>query len=695
MTEDNLRDWVPPLRYRVGEYLDEILQGNGLLSRHWPGYAPRESQLKMARAVHAAFDEGAHTLIEAPTGIGKSLAYIIPAAYYALKQNEPVVLVTANIALQEQLIQKDLPQLQAALAELEPFDKLTFQLVKGRSHYLCLHKFTEWKERMGEGEPATETLDLRGGKSLEHDYIPVREILDWSRETSTGDKSEIAFRMPQQVWKEISMHSEECHGRKCRYFDHCYSFKAVQASRKASLIVTNYHLLFSHLKVLESSGQYAVLPEAKRLVLDEGHRLIEIARDGLGRQVDAGRLQWAAEGLKQIDNSKDMRDEIEKASKDFFARLEDLHEDQGQTGFTEPGFVSTEVLGLALDKLAKLYKKTADGVEDNDPDHEPPNSEHGATPEDWIAKLGQLAQQCRQLREDLAALVGLKDPEAVVFTDYQGRDVSLRSRLVDPSSRLRTMLFDAFAGTVVTSATLQIKGSFDDLAKGLGLTDPRALPLPSPFDYKKTMLLVPKGLPNVNDEQWPEAVAKCFEETLKITQGRALGLFTSYKNLEYVHHHLSQDSRLHLLRQGEAPTETLLQTFREDINSVLLGTESFWSGIDVPGEALSCVIIDRLPFPSPNDLIVKALKARDGDKHWFEDYALPKAITSFRQGCGRLIRTLDDTGCILVLDNRLLTKNYKKFFLQGLPADMGKKTGDITSIADWMPAARTETSSAT
>ena len=618
----------------MDDYLHNVFGPGGLLARRFEGYMPRPGQIELAQAVDVALEDGEHLMAEAPTGTGKSIGYGVPASYHAARKGRRVVIATANIALQEQLVGKDLP----LLAGLLPW-RFEFALLKGKNNYLCHDRLYQ--------EEAEGTLDLLDDPG---DGPMLDELLQWARCTEKGDVSELPFAPPYRLWRRFSTTSDECKGSDCRFRDECCSLRARAVAQEAQVVVCNYHILFAHLQVREATGQDLVLPPFDVAILDEAHKAADIARDFFGFQVTAGAVRWATRLLKKTGEAR-FQQAIAQEAERFFDRLARYRScPTYRRRLRVPDSVPWSRHHDHLDEAASAYVEAAAGAGDKD----------------QRAELQRAAARCETLADHLRQAMTLADPGAVAFIEDNARGQAvLRSKPIEVAERLRQTLFDQAHSVVLTSATLTTGGSFDHIVREVGVPQPRLLSVESPFDLRRqALLVVPADMPEPNDPAFPAAVASTVAEVLELAEGRTLGLFTSYRNLNATYERVRGNGH-RVLRQGDMPRTALVEEFRRDVRSVLLGTESFWAGVDVPGEALSCVIIDRLPFPSPDDPVLDAISERD--RQWFRSYSLPRAVIAFKQGFGRLIRTTSDRGVVVVLDRRLVTKSYGRMFTGSLP----------------------------
>jgi ATP-dependent DNA helicase DinG len=608
----------------------------GALARVLPGYEERPAQQKLADSVAAVLQDGGLLLAEAGTGTGKTLAYLLPA----VEAGRRVVISTGTKNLQEQLVEKDLPLLARALGR-----ELNVALMKGRGNYLCLLRFASFG---------------KAGSFRRLEEIPLfRAVEAWAPRTEVGDRAEIAD-LPDSVdfWREISASSENCIGQQCTLFELCFVTRMRQRALEADVVVVNHHLLLADLAVRESSyGE--VIPRYDALVLDEAHLVEDVATQYFGRAISSHKVdelvrdterELAAASLhapEVMAEAASLRNHAER----FFRRV-----GLGRARRLGKGWVDrvlAEESGAVLRHLEGL-KTAIDALPDR------PESLHG------VAGRGQ------ELKEQLGFLLEAADDAHVYFVEVRGRGVFLRATPIDVSAVLRERLFEEMGATVLTSATLTVDGHFEHLKTRLGIAElvTDELRLPSPFDYpSQAVLYVPRGLPDPREPAFVERAADQVVRLLELSRGRAFVLFTSYANMNAVAQRIAGEIDYPLLIQGEAPKHVLLEQFRSTPHAVLLATASFWQGVDVVGEQLSCVIIDKLPFASPSDPVVQArierLRSRGGDP--FGEYQVPVAVLTLKQGLGRLIRSRSDRGVLAVLDSRLVQRGYGKRFLDSLP----------------------------
>jgi ATP-dependent DNA helicase DinG len=629
--------------------VDAAFSGTGALGRAVDGYEPRQGQRQMAQAVASVVEDGGTLLAEAGTGTGKTLAYLIPA----ILSRHRVVVSTGTKNLQEQIFYKDLPAVREALGL--PF---TATLMKGRSNYLCLHR---WEV-------------VQQSDSPEHAvFLPV--INDWAKTTQTGDRAELRD-VPEDLpmWKEIAADADACLGNECPRYGDCFITLMRQRAADADVVIVNHHLLCADASVRRNAyGE--VIPSAPALVVDEAHQLEDVATQYFGVSCSNFRIDDLVRDGERLLASH--------AGQAFTAReAEELHRALARVGDRARIFFTAITLARAVRAGANdsRMRYTAEAMADHFEDGMMlAGALEGleATLALLMGKEGQssegleaLQRRAGEVRTDLRFLMRADDTDFVYYLDVRGRGVFLRGSPIDVSRLIPDALFDRFRTVVLTSATLAVDGSFEYVKSRLGIRDADELRVASEFDYaRQALLYLPRRMPPPKAPGFAEAVARETIELLKRSRGRAFVLFTSYAVLRTVQQFVQMALPYPIFVQGEAPRSLLIEQFRTTPNAVLLGTSSFWQGVDVVGEALSCVIIDKLPFASPGDPVTAAridsINAAGGDA--FGGYQVPLAILNLQQGLGRLIRHRTDRGVLAVLDPRLKTMGYGRRFLASLP----------------------------
>jgi ATP-dependent DNA helicase DinG len=616
----------------------EFFGSDGRLAASLPGFEPRDGQAALAQEVADALERGQHLLAEAGTGIGKSLAYLIPA----LESGRRVVVATATKALQEQLLAKDVPAAAAALGR-----EVDVAVLKGRQNYLCR------KSLHGLALPLFRTAE---------DAAEYERLQDWVETTETGDRAELSFEPRPTLWAEVAVGADRCAGRRCLFLATCFSEQARARAQEAELVIANHALYFADLAVRARTGDGAgILPEHDAVVFDEAHRLEESAAAWFGGRVSLGGLRRLLRDVERACREGARRvparalDAVDRRGEELLAGLDP---GRGRRRLTPADGEAAAAPAAALaGALVQLAEALRGGSED----------------------LDQLARRSLALVDDLGACLALDDEDTVSWAEQD----ALAWAPIDVSEVLRELLWDGEAVSVLVSATLEPRF----LRTRLGLDDAREVSLPSPYDYREQALLyVPSAFPEPRSPAYDARLAEEVLALCRLSQGRALVLTTSYSRLDALAERMAPRVPYPVLVQGEAPRERLLERFRDEVDSVLIATQTFWQGVDVQGESLSLLVIDKLPFAAPNDPLVEARCeriAREGGD-WFGAYAIPAAVLQLRQGFGRLIRGHADRGVVAILDPRLRTRAYGRRFLEALPP--APLVGDLASVGAFLGA---------
>jgi ATP-dependent DNA helicase DinG len=626
---------------------------DGPLARALDGFEPRPGQRAMAEAVCAAFENGRVLLAEAGTGTGKTLAYLVPA----ILSRHRVLVSTGTKNLQEQILEKDLPVLRRALGV--PF---TATCMKGRGNYLCLHRFDAFKE------------DTRARAGA--DRIHLTLIEDWAARTGTGDRAELE-ELPDDVpfWSDIAASTENCVGSECPRHSECFVTRMRQRAAESDLVIVNHHLLCADAALRQHSfGE--VIPGCAFAVIDEAHQLEDVATQYFGTAVSNYRVaELVRDGLRllgaraipQREEAADVRGAlslVERQGLALFSRLA-WNRPGGRTSAVRDGGLFDERIRLNGALLADFEEAGADTLDALERLQSCVALVNAPTED--VRALGRRAQE---MRDELAFVLRASDAGFVYYLEVRGRGVFLRATPIDVSAIVRELLVERWHAAVLTSATLAVGHSFAYVRSRLGIQAADEVQLPSEFDYAtQSVLYLPRRMPDPRTEAFVPRAAEEIVEILRRTEGRAFVLFTSHANLRAVQPVVAGAVPYPLLVQGTAPRSVLLAQFRATPNAVLLATSSFWQGVDVIGEALSCVVIDKLPFASPADPVMQArmeaIQAEGGDP--FGSFQVPLAILTLLQGLGRLLRHRDDRGVLAILDPRLKTMGYGRRFLASLP----------------------------
>ena len=624
------------------DQIERVLGPGGLLARRLEGFEFRESQLAMARLIDRGLTEGRQVLIEAGTGTGKTLGYLTPIVLSGKK----AVISTGTKNLQEQIAHKDVPLLAGATGM-----EVDAMLMKGRANYLCLQRYRQ-------AAAAPDLLEKRTAAGV------WKRMDRWLEETRFADRSELDWLADEDpFWDKVSATSEQCLGARCLHYDDCFLNALRREAAGSRIIIVNHHLFFADLMV-KRSGFGEILPRFQVVVMDEAHNVEDTATAYFGERLSTNQLSDLVADAERAaraagDDPGFERKPLERALGAIRSSTEAIR------GFfrdrPERGTLDDEARAFLRDETAEVLRRELDRIQERcglDRSDDP-------VLQGFAARAGNLARA-------LGVILESDDPDWLAWYERRRTGVQLHASPLDVSGPLREHLYDSLESLVLTSATLATDGDFHYVRSRLGLRENLLEGIyESHFDFEnQTLMYVPKDLPLPSRPDFADRVAERIEELLRISRGRALVLFTSYHNLNRVHQRLSHSFPYPLYRQGEAPRSVLLDRFTRNIHSVLLATGSFWQGVDVPGETLSCLVVDKLPFDSPGDPLVaarmNAIRAR-GDNP-FMDYQLPAAIIALKQGLGRLIRSSADRGVLSVLDARIVTARYGGQFFRSLPA---------------------------
>ena len=673
--------------------LYQFFAPGGVLARAHPAYEFRRGQLQMAQAVEQALEEKRHLIVEAGTGTGKTLAYLLPV----IRSGKRVIISTGTKNLQEQLFYKDIPFLEqtlfgnhagtASAAQEQAPGRLSVCYMKGRNNYLCRKKLYDLTN-----EPV-----LSGLEEIEQ----YRAIAAWEKTTSTGDRAELA-ELPEAsaLWHKLDARADACIGQKCSEWERCFVTEMRRRGMESDIIIVNHHLFFADLAIklqAEGAPDAGILPEAAAVVFDEAHELEDVAGNYFGISVSNLRVEDLARDVEtSLQHNKMMSASLSGAlgslrerSQVFFSLLppgEGRFAFETRREFLEENGDEFLALNQALTRVAGELEGLPQKPEE----------------------IFNFVRRAQELQVQLGFAMESDDRNTVFWIERRGgrgrtnssprqrdsektkegfsgrQNVFLQATPIDVGPLLRECLWSKLECAVLTSATLAVGGGFEYIEQRLGLEHARESVLPSHFDYESQALFyVPPDLPDARTPQFTTKAAECIRKLLEITRGRAFVLFTSYAQMNDIYQRLLGELEFPMLKQGDAPKSALLEEFRLTPNAVLFATSSFWQGVDVQGEQLSCVIIDRLPFAVPSDPVVAArVKAIDADGgNAFFQYQVPAAVITLKQGFGRLIRSLHDRGLLVLLDNRILKKQYGRVFIESLPNY--KKTTDMRVVEEF------------
>jgi len=647
----------PPLAARV----DAALADDGPLAAAFDGFEARPGQRELAAAVARTLTGGGILIAEAGTGTGKTLAYLLPAVLSGRR----VLISTGTRTLQDQVFFKDLPALERAL-DID----IRAAYMKGRTNYLCLHRFGRLQEAQA-GMPPDERRW-------------VERITEWAAVTETGDRGEIDD-LPDAapIWQDATATSEQCLGRECPQFGDCFITRMRDRAAEADIVIVNHHLLCADASV-RKGGFGEVIPDCELAVIDEAHQLEDVVTQYFGVGLGTHRVDELVRDATQAFGALAPTQgriavrlagavaDVQQCARSLFdtARME-VRQTGGDRATLTPD------LANRLNDAGLAMRAAFDGLRSAlvlEP----------GLPDDFAA----IAARVDAAVDDLKILLAADDPRFVHFIEARGRSVLLRAAPIDVADIVRESLVAGRTATILTSATLTVERNFEYIATRLGVNDASTLRLPSEFDFStQSVLFLPSEMPDPRSPEFNRAAAWVIGELLDRSQGRAFVLFTSYAAMHDVHGLLERRVGWPLFVQGSAPRSALLRDFRATPNAVLLATASFWQGVDVAGDALSCVIIDRLPFASPADPLVAARIAaiRQRGGHPFDEYQIPLATLTLLQGLGRLIRTRSDRGVLAILDPRLTQKGYGRRFMASLPPS--PMTDDLEDVARFFAAA--------
>ncbi len=627
---------------RASDYLAQ----EGPFYQQVSGYQVRDNQLALCDAIDEAIEKGEVLAAEAGTGIGKTFAYLVPS----LLSGKKIIISTGTRHLQDQLFHTDLPRVTKALAV-----QSTAALLKGRSNYLCLHRL-QLAPHLGFINRETRSV--------------LTEIDEWSKSTQSGDISELTtVAEDSYVWPMVTSTADNCLGGECDSWDDCFIANARKKAQAADVVVINHHLLLADM-TLKNEGFAELLPEADAFVIDEAHQLYDVAARFFGNTVSSRQLIGLSKDIiaEQVNDASDMvelrdyAEELEKSARDLRITL-------GEAGLRDAwlNIQSKPIVSRSLKAMISTLKDLLVVLETA--------SERGRGLEQCyergqtiLARLKMFQAERNNIEADIDSVT---ESQSVLWYETYTKSFMLHATPIDVASIFQQHTDNFSKAWLFTSATLQVNKKFNHFAENIGLDNYKSGVWDSPFDYEKqSLLFLPDNLPQPSDQAFTKDLMKAAIPVLIASEGRAFVLFTSYSAMHRAHDYLKQMLPFELLVQGDLPKHQLLEKFRQTDNAVLLGTSSFWEGVDVRGESLSCVIIDKLPFASPGDPVMQAridaIKRRGG--HPFMEFQVPQAVITLKQGVGRLIRDMKDSGVVMLGDPRLKQKSYGRIFLNSLPS---------------------------
>ena len=709
--------------------IEDVLGKNGIIANKLDSYELRPQQLDMALAIEKSIRENKHLIVEAGTGVGKSMAYLIPFIFWTVKNKKRVVISTYTKTLQEQLINKDLPFLRNALRSandntrrndlpgLEDKFDFSYTLCVGGQNYLCLRRFNQ--------------LQMHGLFDAKKETKELQKIIQWEGETKSGLRSGLDFEPSHAVWSKVCRESDLCFGKKCLFIDDCYYYKARRKEYKAQILVTNHHLFFAN---LVNEGR--VLPDFDAVVFDEAQTLEDVATNYFGIEISNFKIKFLLDSIlnpktgkglitrllkpsdKTVTAIRKTLDEARQASDLFFSEIIEKYGTGSKTTRIREKCVINNYLNRPLFNLSKTLESLSNLIK---------------TEEERL-EVFAFASRCSEINKNISTIIDQDLDEHVYWAEVEKRTnspgllnhkytslrvvshrqarCSLFAAPINIAEDFQKQIFDKIRPVVLASATLSVNGNFNYIKERLGIPvctpagyfhskgfDPGITNggdflekiIGSPFNFSENALIyVPDNIPDPNQEpdKYKQNIIKHIKEMISLTYGRSFILFTSFEMLNAVYEKIKDNmDTCTLFKQGDKPRYQLIEEFKASHKPVLFGTATFWQGVDVPGEALKCVIITKLPFAVPTDPIIEArmelLKTRN--KNPFMDYQVPQAIILLRQGFGRLIRTATDTGIVAILDPRIKSKFYGRHFLNSLPDC--KKVSDMKYIKGFLERA--------
>lgn len=672
---------------------------NGLLSQYFKEFEYRDEQLHMATHIEKGLNDEKKVIVEAGTGTGKTLAYLIPSIQWTVENEKKVIISTNTINLQEQLLNKDIPIVKKIMSK-----DFKYLLVKGRGNFLCNRKHANLL--------STKLVDLEDFSDNQKKQFQA--LINWGKETKTGDKSELYFEVDYTVWEYFQSETDICAGARCPYKAECFFMKSREERKKADILIANHHIFFSDLAIRKEIGfntDYSILPEYGLVVFDEAHNIQKVARDYFSYEVSKYSFTKAMNQILNVAQKKKNKGQLEilinylkkrnyedketiekllendirlnhgnlfKAGRDYFDRLIEIFS-KGQIGSVSFRIKKDEIMAssfysmlndvkenfsLEFNTYLKVVRKTIALLKDTE--------DNDGIINDFI----KYTERLETFYENFKFINNLDDEDFIYWVEVNNKknNSKLVATPLQIDDELSENLYSNLKQMIFTSATIAIENNFDYFKKSIGLEEETYNKIiASPFDYDKQMkVYIPSGLPDPNDRNFLDEIEPLLKKMILKTRGRTFVLFTSYKSLNYMYYMLRDElekNGINFFIQGMYPRTKLVEMFKNSDAPVLFGTDSFWEGVDVKGEKLVSVIIVKLPFKVPSDPVTEAIieTYELQGKNPFIEYQIPESVIKFKQGIGRLIRSKEDRGIITILDNRIVTKRYGKYFLDSIP----------------------------
>ena len=705
---------IVPLRKHIKINIDEFFGENGEIYKKIEKFEARHEQYEMSKYIEKSMNENLKLIIEAGTGTGKTIAYLLPTLLYALKNNLKLIVSTNTINLQEQLINKDIPLIEKIIGK-----DFRYEIVKGKGNYLCKRKLYN----INVLDDKKDTEEEKYEKNI------LKNIIEWDKSTVSGDRNELKYEVSYKIWEQVNCESDLCTGVKCPYYSNCHFFRARKDISDADMLIVNHHMFFADLSIRSEIGfntEYSILPNYDIIVFDEAHNIEDTARNYFTYEISRfsfGRL------LGNIHNRRITNTNNAGALTKLMIFLNNIIPQEEYTGIDDRkeevisklnSFYDTGI--DIFDKIVLIFAQDMGNMEIKTRIDIP----KGKNSKSWT-EIKELNEKFKKLYVELTKSVNrflndvnnfnLEDEDGIIFdfTKYYERlkeyyrnfefilnsndsgyvywlsiipskvNVKLYATPFDVSSSLEENLFNKMNRMIFTSATLAVDNKFDYYRKSLGLKDGKKTKIRekiinSPFDYAKQMkVYIPNDSLDPNDIEFLDDLEVFIEKSIKSTGGHCFILFTSYSSMNYLYNKIEKYFNRNdytLIKQNDYPRHDMIEIFKNSKGPILFGTDSFWEGVDVQGEQLKSVIIVKLPFKVPNDPVTEAIieNIKRNGRNPFNDYQVPQAVIKFKQGVGRLIRSRDDKGSIVILDNRITKKIYGKKFLKVLPENIIEKS---------------------